>query len=262
MHFGLEVVGQRETDDAAFARRPRAEKPVLEIGILGGHLVSIAVGAIIGSIVAPERGAEIGRGIEAHGGSEHMTHHLQFLSQKLQGPEKSIDLGAERQREIEVEHVVEVIGRVAHHGTGIGVPLLAHLAGVHAVVQCQAGRDVEVLEYIERGIHRGGMIHTVTPVLDKIFLEKIVLLGSERVLKTARIGHLDFLIPALVAHSALALERSELRHGDGHVGERHAQCGVGRALRNAGGGGERPLGVGDAVGHVHRAALGVLGERS
>ena len=192
-----------------------------------------------------------------------MAHHLQLFAeftQELQGLEETIDLGTKRDAEIEVKDVIEPVGRVPDHRTGIRIPLLPYLAGIHAVVHGQVGRDVEVLQHIERGLNRHGVAHAVAPVLDQTLVQKFVLLGGQRVLEPAIVAHLDLLIPALVAHGALALERCRLGHVDSQVGERDSNRRVGCALRHVGIRREGPLAVGNLVGQVHRAALGILGK--
>ena len=114
-----------------------------------------------------------------------MPHHLQLVAQEFHWLEEAVDLGVKRQREVEVKHVVEAIGRVSHLGAGIGVPHAVYLAGVHAVVERDVGCDVDVLEDVECGIDGHCVAHAVSPVLDKVFVEELVLLGREGVLETS-----------------------------------------------------------------------------
>ena len=96
-----------------------------------------------------------------------MAHHLQFLpqfAQEFHGLKETINLGAQCHAEVEVKDVVETIGRIPYHSTGVRVPLLTYLAGVHAVVHRQRRCDVEVLEHVEGGLHRYGMAHAVEPL--------------------------------------------------------------------------------------------------
>ena len=192
-----------------------------------------------------------------------MAHHLQFLTQlaqELQRLEEAIDLGTHRDTEAEVEDIVETVGGIPDDRTGVRIPLLSYLAGVHAVIQGDAGRDVEVLHHIEGCLNRHRVADAVTPVLDQVLVQELVLLGGQRVLEFSCIADLDFLIPALVTHSALALEGGVLAHGDGQVGERDSDRRVGRALRDVSCCRDGPLAVGNLVGQIHGTALGVLGK--
>ena len=83
-------------------------------------------------------------------------------------------------------------------------------------------------------------------------MEELILAGSERVLELTAIRDVDFLIPALAAYGAFALEGISLREGEGDVRERDGKGGVLSALSDVGCGGEAPFGAGEAIGHVDR----------
>ena len=153
-----------------------------------------------------------------------MTHHLQFLAQfaqEFQGFEETIDLSAQRHAKIEVKDIIETIGSIPDNRTGIGIPLLSYLAGVHAVIHRDVGRQVEVLKDIECRLYGNRVHHTVAPILDQVLVQELILLGCQRILEFTRVAHLDFLIPFFIAHCTFTLERSRLAHGDGDVGERN-----------------------------------------
>ncbi len=80
-----------------------------------------------------------------------MAYHLHLVAEEGEGLEEAVDFGVEREGCLEVPHVVEVVGRVAHFDASHFVPVAAHLGGVHAVVEADVGGDVDVFEDIEGG---------------------------------------------------------------------------------------------------------------
>ena len=63
------------------------------------------------------------------------------------------------------------------------------------------------------------MLDAVAPVLDEVRLEDLVFLRGDGVGHLSRVGHGDFLVPAFLAHLALAAEGIEAREGDAEVGQ-------------------------------------------
>ena len=111
-----------------------------------------------------------------------MTHRLQLFTdfpQELQRGEETVNLGVERDSKVEIKDVIKTIGSVTHNSTRIRVPLLTDLAGIHAVIEGNRRRDVEILHDIERRLDGYRVHHTVTPVLDKAFVQEFVLLGCQ-----------------------------------------------------------------------------------
>ncbi len=190
-----------------------------------------------------------------------MAYHLHLFPKEAQGLEETVDLGVERHRSTEVVNVIEAVGRVAYLTTCIGIPAAPHLVGVHTVGKVDRGSDVDVIEKIESGRDWYTVLHAVTPVLDKAFFEKDILLGRQRVLQLAGIRKLDFFIPARGTDSFFALERIDLRHAYGNIGKRNRQRGVLSALGDIERCRQRPFALRKAVGHVYSRAFGILGER-
>ena len=65
------------------------------------------------------------------------------------------------------------------------------------------------------------MLHTVVPIVDKVLLEELVILGGDAVLQTAGVAQLNLLIPPLITHRLLPFEGEDGGKGDVQVGQRH-----------------------------------------
>ncbi len=146
---------------------------------------ALVVNIVVAAIHSPHRVGEVGRSRQRHSGGKHVADHLHFVAEEFHRFPETIDFSVERQRGIEVEKVVEAVGCVHHLARCLGIPLAAYLGRVHTVIHGDRGRDVDVFEKRECGRHRQGVAHAVAPVFDETFLEKLVLLGCERVLELA-----------------------------------------------------------------------------
>ncbi len=201
---------------------------------------------------APAGSTEIRSAGERDGWRDDMAYHLHLVAENLPRLVETVNLGVERDRRVEVEKIVESVGRVLHLARCLRVPLTAYLTGIHTVVDGNLRRYVDVLEEAERGRHRYVVLNAVAPVLDEAFLEKLVLLCRQRILELSGVRHPYLLVPAFASYGALALERSKLRHGYSKVWETDRQRLVLVALCDVGRGRHAPLGIRDAVGHVDR----------
>ena len=155
---------------------------MLEIAVTHRHHSAVGHHALIVAVISPEGSAKVGCSRERYRRRHHMAHHLQFLTQlaqELQWLEETIDFGADRNAETEIENVVEAIGGVPDNGTGIRIPLLAYLAGVHAVIQGDVRSNVEILHHIKCRLDGHRVTHAVAPVLDQAFVQEVVLLGCQ-----------------------------------------------------------------------------------
>ena len=84
-----------------------------------------------------------------------------------QGFVEAIERCVHRDTYVPVVEVVEAIGRIAHFALGLLVPTALHPAGIHDVAEGEVGRDVDILEQLERGIdahenqkHQSGCLYT------------------------------------------------------------------------------------------------------
>ena len=127
-----------------------------------------------------------------------MADHLHLVSQERQRLEKTIDLGVQRHRSVEVPHIIEAVRSVGYLRGGVRVPLFPHLRCIHPVIQVYRRRHIYVIEHIECRRDRYVMLHAVAPVFDERLLEKLILLGRQRILQLARIAQFYLLIPFLV----------------------------------------------------------------
>ena len=212
------------------------------------------------AVISEKRRSEVGRTAESYRRRYDMADHLHFIAENLQWLIETVDLGVERQRCVEVPYVIEAVGSVAHLGRQVRIPLAAHFRRIHPVVERHRRRYVDIVQQGERGRDRHRVLHSVAPVLDQAFLEKLVLGRCQGVVENALIAQLDFLIPSLGAYGMFALERSDLTQRNGYVWERNRQSRVLTALGNRRVGRERPFGSGQAVGQVYRARFRIFGE--
>ena len=195
---------------------------MLEVAITAVVMDAVSIHIVQIAVIAPERSTKIRRCRERDGGRHNMAHHLQLLTeftQEFQWFEETINFGTQRDAEVEIKDVIETIGGVLDHSTGIGVPLLAYLAGIHTVVKGYRGCDVKILHHIEGRLDGHSVAHAVAPILNQALMQEFILLSRQRILEAATVTDLNLLIPLLVTHSMFALEWCRLAHVDRQIGE-------------------------------------------
>ena len=80
---------------------------------------------------------------------------------------------------------------------------------IHAVLEVERRREVDIVEQREVAADWYRVVPTVVPVLDKVRVQQLVLLRVDAVRDVTRVRHRDLLVPTLVANGVLAFERIE-----------------------------------------------------
>ena len=119
-----------------------------------------------------------------------MTNGLYLVAEYLAvRSEESVELGRRTDRHVIVVHVVESVYRVARLFLCGLVPRAHDLVRVHAVLEVERGRDVDIVEQCEVAANRNRVVPTVTPVLYEVRLEESVLLGVDAVRNLSGVRH-------------------------------------------------------------------------
>ena len=131
------------------------------------------------------------------------------------------------------------------------IPRFLELLKDGIAIKIERGRDVQVIECRETGGHRNGMRHTILPVLTQAGMHQFILFYANGLIgQVTRISHGDLLIPALVAHRLLTLERIEVGNADVHFRQAQIHRRVTHVLTGTNRSTERHAKAGELI--VHR----------
>ena len=151
----------------------------------------------------------------------------------LREVEHTIDGCRGRGRERVVVQAVETI--LGSQRVGLvrdGVPLILLTLEIPLLVVVERGREVDVVQDVERSRDGYRMFHAVLHVVERLARENLILGGGYRVGQLTRVLHRNLLIPAVLAHLLLAFEGVDARHIEDHRRQRNRDTLVLRVLRN------------------------------
>ena len=258
----LHVVRDGHTEHTLLFARGVAVEIALIGRVVHRGYVAVGVRLDIAVHIAKAFGGEVGGVADGDGRLEDVADGHNLIAEEFgQGFVETIERCVHRDAYVPVVEVVEAIGRIAHFALGLLVPTALHPAGIHDVAEGEVGRDVDILEQLERGIDGHAVLHTVAPVLHEVRLEELVLLRGDAVGELARVGERYLLVPSLLAHLTLAAEGVHTLERDGHVGQGDGQRGVAHILRDIGRGRNGQADAGEGVGEAHRTGTGALAVR-
>jgi len=139
-----------------------------------------------------------------------VAHHVEFLTKHFGvGLVETIQFRICGHGEVVVKHAVESINGVARHFLIGLVPTLDYLVGVPTFGIVERWSDVDVFQKVERSRDGHRMLHAVFPILEQRRMQQFVFFRGDGVGQGSRVVHADFLIPSLLAHRMLTLERIE-----------------------------------------------------
>ena len=259
LHLHFQVVRHRHRHQSLLRARRVAVKAAAVRRVLHGRHGAVLVDAVVGLRVAVARGGEVGRVTEAHAGLEHVADGYDLAVEEAQhGFVHTVERGVGRYAEVPVVEVVEAVSRVAQFLLLLRVPRAVDALCVHDVAERDGGRNVDILEQLERCIDRHAVGHAVAPVLDKVRLEELAFLRRDAVGELSGVAHGYFLIPSLLAHLPFAAEGIEAREGDAEVGQGDGNRRVAHVLRQVARGGDGEADVGKVFREAHGAGAGAL----
>ena len=111
------------------------------------------------------------------------------------------------------------------------VPLFVYLLEIPALLIIERRIDIEILEQVERGLHRNLVVDAVSHRFEHLLRKKIFLFHVHGITQRTGILQRYFLIPTLLAHRILALERVDARDTQHDIRERELDSRVPRVLR-------------------------------
>ena len=111
------------------------------------------------------------------------------------------------------------------------VPLFVYLLEIPALLIIERRIDIEILEQVERGLHRNLVVDAVSHRFEHLLRKQIFLFHVHGITQRTGILQRYFLIPTLLAHRILALERVDARDTQHDIRERELDSRVPRVLR-------------------------------
>ena len=182
LYLHLDIVSDIKRDVARLALARHAVELSFVWRILNEVDRTVGIGLLIGLIIAVASLSEVRCIAEAYARGDDVAYGLNLVAEYLAArSEEAVELCRRTDRHVIVVHVVESVYRVARLFLCSLVPRAHNLVRVHAVLEVERWRHVDIVEQGEVSTDWDRVVPSVAPVLYQVRLEELVLLGVDAV---------------------------------------------------------------------------------